>query len=147
MKITSFIVCLAVGLMAHAQSEDYTRLNITDVVVKENNMESAGIGGTINLKNKSKLHDVELYTSSNLTITADFKVSTNYSRRSSSKSGSITLDVVYFTDYGGKKDKRTAQYMFFLDDERRFEAKEQFVFKNGLKPRQIKLSYKGQFQD
>jgi hypothetical protein len=147
MKIVTLILCLGLCLASFAQSEDYIQLDITDVKVTENSSEAAGIGGIINLKNKSNLNNVQLYQSSNLSITADIKVSSNNSRRSSTKSGSITLDVVYHTNYSGKKDKRTAQYIFYLDDDRSFVAKEQFVFKNGLKPRQIKLSYKGRFRD
>jgi hypothetical protein len=141
MKIATLILCLGLCLASFAQSEDYIQLDITDVKVTENSSETAGIGGIINFNN------VQLYQSSNLSITADIKVSSNNSRRSSTKSGSITLDVVYHTNYSGKKDKRTAQYIFYLDDDRSFVAKEQFVFKNGLKPRQIKLSYKGRFRD
>jgi hypothetical protein len=147
MKIATLILCLGLCLASFAQSEDYIQLDITDVKVTENSSETAGIGGIINLKNKSNLNNVQLYQSSNLSITADIKVSSNNSRRSSTKSGSITLDVVYHTNYSGKKDKRTAQYIFYLDDDRSFVAKEQFVFKNGLKPRQIKLSYRGRFRD
>jgi len=147
MKFTAFILCFTYACAAIAQSEDYIKLTIGDVKITENNSVADGTGGVVDLKNKSKTRDIELYRSSGLSITANMKVSSNNSRRSSTKSGSITVDVTYYMVYGDKKDKRTAQYVFYLDDERKFTAKEQFVFKNGLKPRQIKLSYTGQFSD
>jgi|GEM_PF-1667542 hypothetical protein len=147
MKLAIATIGFMLAQMVFAQSGDYITLNITDVKVTENNNVTAGMDGTVDLKNKQKLQKISLYKSAGLSITADIKVSSNNSRRSSTKSGSVTLDVVYHSEYAdGKKDKRSAQYVFYLDNDRSFVAKEQFVFKNGLKPRQVKLTFKGQLQ-
>lgn len=148
----------SIGLMAclvfivhqlPAQDANTARLNISEVKVSINNGTEQIISNvaTIYVTNKNTRQDIELFKNEDLQISIDIKVSSNNSRRSSTKSGAINVDVTYFTTYKGKKDKRTARYIFYIDDERKFTAKEQFVFKNGLKANQVKLTYTCQFVD
>ncbi len=94
------------------------------------------------LKDGSRNKQNYIFRNQRILIDATFKVDLFNSRRSSTKTGSIKVTVIYRCEVDGKKDKRTSEYIFYLDDERKFTVKELFVFKNGLKSTQHTLTYK-----
>jgi hypothetical protein len=133
-------------LLLSAQVE-YTVLEITDVVVKNQTDSVMGVPFNIYLKDDTKNRENILINSEKLNIKANFAIASNNNKRSSTKSGSVRVTVTYYSFFNEKKDKRKTEYIFYLNNERKFEVKETFVFGNGLKATQYTLTYKGLFKD
>jgi hypothetical protein len=138
------IILLFLFLPLLTFSQDYAQLTISNIKV---------VTGTttidndkvvlVQLKEGKRKKDNILFVGSDITIEADIRVVAYKSKRSSSKSGAVKIKAVYFLRHGGKKDKRTTEQVFYLDDAREYEAKETFVIPNGLNSKKIVLTYKG----
>lgn len=144
---TIFLSLFLLPIFAVAQVH-FTNLQLSDIVLTDKKGNSTnGHPMTILLEDGKSNPDNILISTSGITIIAKFKVSSIHSRRSSTKSGSIRLEVKYQSILGDKKDNRTAEYIYYIDDERQLEAKEMFVFNNGLSPIQYTLTFKGKFSN
>lgn len=139
--LLAFALLLPLGLLA----QNYTHLKVHNTTVNINKGEAiAGNSFDIELKKGSNDRGNILYAGSDLTIEANFKIVAYNSRRSSTKTGAVKIIANYRTTYQGKKDKRTSENVFYLDDERVFSVNEKFVVKNGLYSQQITLKFNGQ---
>jgi hypothetical protein len=126
-----------------AQAE-YAILKLSDILIVEKPGDTLiGKPYDVYLKDGSRNKQNYIFRNQRILIDATFKVESFNSRRSSTKTGSIKVTVIYRCEVDGKKDKRTSEYIFYLDDERKFAVKELFIFKNGLKSTQLTLTYKG----
>jgi hypothetical protein len=129
-------------LLAFAQ--DYAQLTISNIKVVDGTktIENDKVV-LVQLNEGKRKNDNILFAGSDITIEADIRVVAYDSKRSSSKSGAVKIKTVYFLNHGGKRDKRTTEQVFYLDDAREYQAKETFVIPNGLNSKKIVLTFKG----
>lgn len=88
------------------------------------------------------LQVMKFFFNNEITIDAVFKIQPIQSRRSSVKSGSIRVSVVYFLVAGNSVDKRKTERIIYLNDLVDFDFLENFVYQDGLKNKRVSLSYK-----
>ncbi|MFN4083139.1 MAG: hypothetical protein ACK4K9_05850 [Bacteroidia bacterium] len=145
-KILILIILLPLALLAQKQT---TNLKIEDIVLTELKSGNQTMGSSLQIQMSEGITSDRyvLVNGNGVEIGVKFKISGYNSNRSSVKAGAVKVTANYDSKYNGKFDKRTAEYIFYLDNERKFEVKETFVFKDGIKSTGMKLIYKGVFTD
>ena len=85
---------------------------------------------------------IKFFSNNELSIDAIFKTKTIYSKRSSVKSGSVRVNIVYFIRFGDNFDIRRTERIIYLNDKVDLNFLENFVYVDGAKSKRITLSYK-----
>jgi hypothetical protein len=140
-------ICLLFAINSNAQdAASYTKMHIRNVLVDFKSGESKK-GNDIDLLliDKENNKDNILYNDPKLNIIAKYKIQSYNSKRSSTKSTGVKVTITYYSNYGEEKDKRTFEKVFYLDQDRKIDVKEVFVYKNGLQPITLTLTYQIQF--
>lgn len=145
MKI--FLYFLFFPLISIGQS-NYTTLLLSNIeLIESNGVKSTREPFVVYLKDGERNRNNYFFENERITIQATFKVESYNSRRSSNKTGAIKVTVIYRSEFQGVRDKRTSEYLFYIDDDRKFDLKESFVFKNGLKSNRIIVTCKGELKE
>lgn len=144
-----FVFIAMLPFLASAQNDSKTTtLKINEiVVVDKSGNQYSGSDQTFDVRQNKNTSRKVLFENNEVKIEATYKIVGYNSRRSSTKTGAVKVTVNYISTYAGKKDKRTSEYVFYLDDARKFDVKENFVYKRGIKSYGLTLTYKGVFID
>jgi len=142
------IILVLVSQVLLAQNDKQTTLQISEItVVDKSGNQTSGNDVKYTLQQNKNSRNNILFKNNEVSISANFKITGYNSRRSSVKTGAVKVVINYTSTYNKKKDKRVSEYTFYLDDERKFNVKENFVFKSGIKSYGLTLTYKGTFID
>ncbi len=87
-------------------------------------------------------NSVKFFSNDELSINAFFYLRTINSKRSSVKSGSVRIEIVYYLVAGNSIDKRITERIVYLGDNVDFSFVENFVYEDGLKNKRVSLTYK-----
>lgn len=119
-----------------------TVVKISNVSITEKETVTPGTDATTALKGSEGSERIMLFTDGPVAIRTWFKVSTHKSPRSSTKDSAVNLIMeLDLLENGKKKDNRRVEKIFYMDQDRTTTFNEEFVIKNGITVRVLKVKF------
>lgn len=122
-------------------------IRVNEVLVKINGLQETGGPVSIPVEVNDRSAAQTLFSNGELVIKASYKLADLKSNRSDNKAAGIRFRITYTCTYKGKKTERKVERFFFLNDERKFEEKDVFVFSSGINNTKVELRYTGQLEN